>query len=493
MTSDSVIMTAARGLLIGGRDTPAAKGRTTIDRSPWTGEVVATVAAAETADVTAAVDAAQAQFEGWAALPPAARRTIFLTAADLIEQRRDDIIALMGAETGAMPGNAKFNVALSAGILRELAAGMSAPRGSVLSTDQPGVLSLAVQQPMGVVAALAPWNAPLILGVRAAAAPLAAGNTVVLKPSEEAPLMSGLFIADLLNQAGLPDGVLNVVTNDPADAPAIVETLIADERVRAVNFTGSSAIGRIIGSLAGRHLKPAVLELGGKNSIIVLDDADLDYAGAATAFAAYSNAGQVCMSCDRILVHRSRAEEFIDAFRTKMANLTVGTPDNPAAKVGPMVNSAAAQRVSRMISESVAAGAKVLAGGGDPDGPLHPLTLLTDVTAGAPLYAAESFGPVCALDTFGTDDEAVAKANDTENGLTAGIITENTTRALRIALRLRTGIAHLNDQTIGDEPQAPFGGFKASGYGRFGGRWSTEAFSNTRWLTLATEHAHFRI
>jgi acyl-CoA reductase-like NAD-dependent aldehyde dehydrogenase len=482
-------------LLIGGKNMPSVKGRTTEDLSPSTGEVFATVAAAETDDVTAAVDAAQARFESWGELAPSARRRIFVAAADELERRCDEAVAMIAAETGGLNANARFNVARSADILRELAASMTAPCGEVLATGESGTLSLAMRTPMGVVAALAPWNAPLILGVRAAAAPLAAGNTVVLKPSEEAPLMSGLFIADVLRDAGLPDGVLNVITNDPVDAPAIVETLIADERVRAVNFTGSSTVGSVIGSLAGRHLKPAVLELGGKNSVIVLDDADIDYAVAATAFAAFSNAGQVCMSCDRILVHESRAKVFTEKFLAKVSTLSTGAPHDPAAKVGPMINPAAAQRVSGLVADAVAAGATVLAGGGEPDGAIHPVTVFTDLPKKAQLFHAETFGPVCSIDTFATEDEAVAKANDTEYGLTAGIITENATRGLRIARQLRTGIVHINDQTLGDEPQVPFGGFKASGYGRFGGRWSTEAFSNTRWVTVATQHANekFRI
>jgi acyl-CoA reductase-like NAD-dependent aldehyde dehydrogenase len=485
----------ARDLLIGGKNTPAAKGRTTTDVTPYTGQVFAEVAAAEPEDVTAAVDAAQAQFEAWAAVDPLARRKIFLAAADELERRGDEAVAMIAAETGALSGSARFNVARSAEILRELAASVTAPLGEVLASHEPGTLSLAERAPMGVVAALAPWNAPLILGVRAAAAPLAAGNTVVLKPSEEAPVMSGLFIADVLREAGLPDGVLNVVTNDPADAPAIVETLIADSRVRAVNFTGSSSVGRIIGSLAGRHLKPAVLELGGKNSIIVLEDGDVDYAVAASAFAAFSNAGQVCMSCDRILVHESRAREFTEKFLAKVAAIPTGLPQDPAAKVGPMINTAAARRVARLVEDAVSSGAKVIAGGGEPEGAIHPVTVLTELPRQAELFYAETFGPVCAISTFATDDEAVAKANDTEYGLTAGIITENATHGLQIARRLQTGIVHINDQTLGDEPQVPFGGFKASGVGRFGGRWSSEAFSNTRWITIATQHANakFRI
>jgi vanillin dehydrogenase len=302
---------------------------------------------------------------------------------------------------------------------------------------------------------------------------------------------SGLFVADLLTEAGLPEGVLNVITNDPADAPAIAQTLIGDERVRAVNFTGSTKVGRIIGTLAAQHLKPAVLELGGKNSVIVLDDADIDYAVSAAAFSVFANAGQICMSGDRILVHQSRAREFTEKFAAKVAGLPVGLPHDPAAQIGPLINSAAAHRVAGLVADAVAHGATVVTGGGEPDGPLHPATVLTGVPATADLHYAEAFGPVCVIDTFASDDEAAAKAGDTENGLTAGIITENAVHGLKLAKRLRTGIVHINDQTLADEAQAPFGGAGASGYGRFGGRWALESFSNTRWVTVATEHAQY--
>jgi acyl-CoA reductase-like NAD-dependent aldehyde dehydrogenase len=348
-----------------------------------------------------------------------------------------------------------------------------------------------VREPLGVVAAFAPWNAPVILGIRAVAGPLAAGNTVVLKASEEAPVSSGLFIADLLAEAGLPDGVLNVITNDPVDAAVIAQTLIGDERVRAVNFTGSTAVGRIIGTLAAQHLKPAVLELGGKNAVIVLEDADIDYAVNAAAYSVLANAGQICMSGDRVLVHESRAAEFTEKFAAKVGRLPAGLPDNPGAAVGTLVNITAAQRVAGLVSDAIARGATVVAGGGDPDGPLHPPTVLSGVPADADLYYAEAFGPICVIDTFASDDEAVAKAGDTDNGLTAGIITEDATHGLAVARRLKTGIVHINDQTVDDEPQAPFGGFGASGYGRFGGRWALESFSNTRWVTMATDHTRY--
>ncbi|GAA4612066.1 aldehyde dehydrogenase [Actinoallomurus liliacearum] len=484
-------MTIARDLFIGGKDVPARSGRTTRDVAPYTGEVYAIVAAAGVEDVTLAVDAADSAFEDWAAVRPFARRAIFLKAADLLEERGDQAAELMAGEVGGTRPWAYFNVALAADMLREAAAAITAPRGEVLSAQEDGALGLAVREPVGVVAAFSPWNAPLILGARAVAAALAAGNTVVLKPSENAPLACGLFIADVLRDAGLPDGALNVITNDPADGAGIAEALIADPRVRAVNFTGSTGVGRIIGTHAARHLKPAVLELGGKNAVIVLDDADVDYAVDAAAFAVFMNAGQICMSGDRVLVHESLAEEFTRKFVAKVAALPSGSPMEPATVIGPLIGPEAAQRVAALVRDAVDKGATVLAGGGEPDGAVHPATVLTDVPENADLHYTEVFGPVCVLRRFSTDDEAVTLANDTDNGLSAGIITENGSHGLRVARRVKTGIVHVNDQSVADEPQAPFGGFKASGYGRFGGLWGIEAFSNTRWVTLATQHAHY--
>ncbi|WP_405741323.1 aldehyde dehydrogenase family protein [Streptomyces sp. NBC_00028] len=484
-------MPITRELLIGGKDVPAASGRTAEDLNPYTGEVYATVAAAGPEDVRRAVDAADAAFEEWAALAPFARRAILLKAADLLEGKGDQVAELMAGEAGGTRPWAYFNVALASNMLREAAAAVTAPRGEVLAAQEQGALGLAVREPVGVVAAFAPWNAPVILGVRAVAAPLAAGNTVVVKASEDAPLACGLFVADVLREAGLPDGVLNVITNDRADAAEIAEVLIADERVRAVNFTGSTNVGRIIGEHAARHLKPAVLELGGKNAVIVLADADVDYAVDAVTFSVFMNAGQICMSGDRILVHESLAEEFTRKFAAKAAALPSGDPADPHTVVGPLVAASAAQRVARLVEDAVAKGAKVLTGGGEPDGAVHPATVLTDVPKDAEIYHAEAFGPVCVVETFADDAAAVAVANDTDNGLTCGIITENATHGLAVARRVRTGIVHINDQSVADEPQAPFGGFKSSGYGRFGGRWGIEAFSNTRWVTIATQQAHY--
>ncbi|MGW4230263.1 aldehyde dehydrogenase family protein [Streptomyces sp. NPDC004980] len=488
-------MTLTRGLIINGHEVPASSGRTIPDTDPWTGTAYAYVAAGTPQDVTRAIDAAEAAFDDWAALAPSRRRAIFLRAADLLESRTTEAVALMAGEVGGAAPWAGFNAALAAGILRDAAAAITQPTGQILATDAPGAYSMQIRVPVGVVAAIAPWNAPLILGIRAVAMPLAMGNAVVLKPSEDAPLACGLFLADVLHEAGLPAGVLNVVTNDLADAPDIVATLIGDPRVRLVNFTGSTAVGRRIGVLAAENLKPAVLELGGKNALLALADADVDYAVNAAAFGSFMNSGQICMSADRVIVHRDIAEEFLGKFAQKIGALPYGDPSDPANAVGPVISARAARRVATLIQDATAKGARLLAGTGRVEGEAGALlgpVVLTGVTKDMDIYSGEIFGPATVVHVVDSADEAVALANDTPYGLTAGVITEDVAAGIAVARRLRTGIVHVNDQTVADEPQAPFGGVKDSGYGRFGGQAGMDAFTDTRWITVqAHGHAHY--
>ncbi|HZE40251.1 MAG TPA: aldehyde dehydrogenase family protein, partial [Stackebrandtia sp.] len=359
------------------------------------------------------------------------------------------------------------------------------------STDNPGALSLSVRQPAGVVAAFAPWNAPLILGCRAVAAPLAAGNTVVLKASEKAPISSGLFVAEALIDAGLPPGVLNVITNDPDDAAEVARALIGDHRVRRVNFTGSTTTGRRIAALAAETLTPVVLELGGKNALLVLDDADVEYAAGAVAFGAYLNSGQICMSADRVLADRSLAAELTERIAERAAGLRCGDPTDARNALGPLIDAASARRVSTLVDEAVGSGASVAVGGGAPEGACYPATVVTGVTGSMALHQEEIFGPVCTVLPVDGDDAAIRLANDSPYGLTAGVLTEDPSRGWDVARRLDTGIVHVNDQSIDDEPQAPFGGVKDSGHGRFGGAHGIEAFSDTRWITLLGRHRQF--
>jgi acyl-CoA reductase-like NAD-dependent aldehyde dehydrogenase len=484
-------MVESRALLIGGEEVAAADGRTTEDLNPHTGGVMARVAAAAPVDVARAVEAADAAFADWSTASPAVRRRVLSRAADLLEERGNDAAKLMASETGGTLGWSLFNVGLAATMFREAGALTTLPVGEVLAGDNPDALSLAIRQPAGVVAAFAPWNAPVILGARAVAAPLAAGNTVVVKASEDAPLACALFLADVLRDAGLPPGVLNVLTNDRADAAAVAEALIGDRRVRRVNFTGSTKVGRRIGELAARHLTPAVLELGGKNAVLVLDDADLEYAVDAVAFAAYMNSGQICMSADLVLVHRAVADEFSARLAEKAKGLAGGDPTDPQTVIGPLITADAARRVAGLVDEAAAGGARVLSGGGRPDGAHYPATVLAGVTPQMRIHTEEIFGPVCTVLTVADEREAIAVANDTPYGLSAGVLTQDLTRGLGVARRLRTGIAHVNDQSVDDDPTAPFGGVGDSGYGRFGGRAGIEAFTDLRWITLQQRPKHF--
>ncbi|MFD8047454.1 aldehyde dehydrogenase family protein [Streptomyces chartreusis] len=489
-------MSVTRGLIIDGREVAASSGRTTSDINPWTGAVCAEVAAGTPDDVRRAVDAADAAFEAWAATKPAERRRILLRAAQLMSERVDEVVRLMAEEVGGVAPWAGFNARLAADILLEAAAEVTRPTGQTLATNAEGVHSAQVRVPKGVIAAISPWNAPVILGVRAVAMPIAMGNTVVMKPSEDAPIACGLLISDVLHEAGLPAGVLNVVTNDRVDAAEVVSALIADPRVRMVNFTGSTEVGRAIGVQAARHLKPAVLELGGKNALLVLQDADVDYAVDAAVFGSFMNAGQICMCVDRVIVHRTLADEFTAKFAARVRALPCGDPGDAGTAVGPVVSADAARRVAALVADAVAKGAEPVAGTGEIEGRgtlIRPV-VLTGVTREMKVYYDEIFGPATVVHVVDSTDEAVALANDTPYGLTAGVITEDLAAGLAVAGRLRTGIVHVNDQSIADEPQAPFGGVKSSGYGRFGGQAGAEAFTDTRWVTVqAVGHAHYPI
>ncbi|WLQ63472.1 aldehyde dehydrogenase family protein [Streptomyces glycanivorans] len=484
---------STRGLLIGGKEIPAVSGRTTDDTNPRTGAAFVRVPAAEPADIQLAVTAAQEAFTGWATTAPSTRRQILNDTADLLEERVAEFTEIMTAETGGTRIWASFNIHMSATLIRQAATMATSPAGSVLATDVPGEWSMAVREPAGVVAAFVPWNGPLILCARAIAVALATGNPVVIRPSEDGPITSGYFLADLLTEAGLPAGVVNVVTNDRADAPEVVAALVADPRVRRVNFTGSTPVGRIVGQLAGEHLTPAILELGGKNPIIVLDDADIAYAAAGITVAKFMNSGQICMCVDRVIIQDSAYDALTEAFLAKIATLGQGDPEDPHTLVGPLINARAAQRVAELVADALAKGATLLTGGGDADGAFYPATVLSDVTPDMRIYHEEVFGPVATLFRVDTEQDAVALANDTPYGLSSAVYTENGSRGLAVARLLRHGAVHVNDHSVSDEPQAPVGGVKDSGYGHFGSEWGAEFFTETRWITLADRHSTYPV
>ncbi|MFZ3121099.1 MAG: aldehyde dehydrogenase [Variovorax sp.] len=477
-------------LLIGGQSRPAADGRVFERRNPVTGEVVSRVAAATLEDADAAVAAAQAAFPAWAALAPNERRTRLLKAAEQMAARAPEFLALAG-ETGAMANWYGFNVHLAANMLREAAAMTTQIYGEVVPSDVPGSFAMALRQPCGVVLGIAPWNAPVILGTRAVAMPLACGNTLVLKASELSPALHRL-IGQVLQDSGLGDGVVNVITNAPEDAPAIVARLIANPAVRRVNFTGSTHVGRIIGELSARHLKPALLELGGKAPLLVLNDADLDAAVEAAAFGAYFNQGQICMSTERLVVDAKVADAFVDKLAKKAASLQAGDPQDGASLLGSLIDVSAGQRIKALIDDAVAKGARLVTGG-QLDGSIMQATLLDGVTADMRLYHEESFGPVAVVLRGAGDEELLRLANDSEFGLSAAIFSRDVSRALLLAQRVESGICHINGPTVHDEAQMPFGGVKASGYGSFGSKASIDFFTQLRWVTIQNGPRHYPI
>lgn len=476
-------------LLMGGQAATATGGASFDRHNPLDGQVATRAPAATPDDARAAVDAAALAFPAWAAIGPGERRALLMRASQALAAKGEAIAAAMAAETGASGLWAGFNVHLAADMLLEAAALTTQISGQIIPSNIPGSVAMAVRQPAGVVLGIAPWNAPVILAVRAIATPLACGNTVVLKGSELCPATHGLVI-EALQDAGLPAGVVNFVTNAPADAAAVVEAMIAHPAVRRVNFTGSTRVGRLIGQTAARHLKPAILELGGKAPFIVLDDADIPAAVAGCTFGAFANSGQICMSTERIIVDEQIADDFVARLTARAQALPLGDPRQGPVVLGSVVDMHTVHRANALIDDALAKGARLLCGG-KASSTLMPATLLDHVTADMDIFREETFAPVKAIVRVRGVEQAIAVANDNEFGLSSAVYGRDTARAWQVAARLETGICHINGPTVHDEAQMPFGGVKASGYGRFGGQAGIDAFTDTRWITMQTRERHY--
>ncbi|SNT40823.1 vanillin dehydrogenase, partial [Noviherbaspirillum humi] len=392
--------------------------------------------------------------------------------------------AAVAAETGGSAMWSGFNVHLAAGMLLEAASMTTQVSGEIIPSDVPGSLAMGVRQPAGVVLGMAPWNAPIILGVRAIAMPLACGNTVVLKGSELCPATHGLII-EAMQQAGLPRGVVNFITNAPQDAGEIVEAMVAHPAVRRVNFTGSTKVGKIIAAVCAKHLKPSVLELGGKAPFIVLDDADIEAAVNGAAFGAFANSGQICMSTERIIVDEKVADDFVARLAEKAKALPLGDPRQGPVVLGSVVDMSTVHRCNALIDDALEKGAKLLCGG-KAETTLMPATLLDHVTPAMKIYHEESFGPVKGIVRVKGVEEAVACANDNEFGLSAAVFGHDIARAMSVAQQIQSGICHINAPTVHDEAQMPFGGVKGSGFGRFGGKAAIAEFTDLRWISVQT-------
>jgi len=476
-------------LVIGGESRAAMS---TFDRAnPVTGDIATRAAAATVDDAIAAVEAAKAAFPAWSALGPNARRAALMKAADALDARAGDFVDAMMEEIGATEGWARFNIALSSAMVREAASLTTQIGGEVIPSDKPGCIAMAVREAAGVVLSMAPWNAPIILATRAIAVPLACGNTVVLKASEQCPRTHGLIIQAFV-EAGLGGGIVNLITNAPQDAADVVGAMIDHPAVRRINFTGSTAVGRIIARRCAEHLKPVLLELGGKAPLIVLEDADLDEAVKAAAFGAFMNQGQICMSTERIIVVDAVADAFAEKFRAKASTMAVGDPRLGQTPLGAVVDTKTVAHVRSLIEDAVASGAKQL-NGGDANGVLMPAHVIDYVTPNMKLFREESFGPVVGIVRARDEAHAIELANDSEYGLSASVFTRDTARGLKVARQIQSGICHVNGPTVHDEAQMPFGGVKASGYGKFGGKAGIDSFTELRWITMETQPGHYPI
>jgi aldehyde dehydrogenase (NAD+) len=393
------------------------------------------------------------------------------------------MITILAEETGCTFGFAMFQSMFTPGLLREAAAQVHQVNGEIIPADLPGAFHMAIRQPVGVVAGIAPWNAPLILSLRSICLPIAYGNTAVLKPSTESAVGGGVVIAEVFHEAGFPKGVMNLVTNGPGKSGEIGDEFIENPKVRRISLTGSSAVGRQLAEKAGRYLKRVALELGGQNPLIILHDADVDSAVNAAAFGGFLHQGQICMSTRRVIVEKPIAKEFNEKFIKKVSAFKVGNPKEPDTIIGPLVNKHQFDQVKNSVEAAVRNGAKILCGGKS-EGLCYYPTVLTNVKPSTPFACEETFGPVVSVIEVKDEEEAVAVANDTMYGLSAAVFTRDLAKGLAIAERIESGIVHINDQTVHDEPQVPFGGVKDSGWGRFGGKAAIEEFTELRWISM---------
>jgi acyl-CoA reductase-like NAD-dependent aldehyde dehydrogenase len=434
----------------------------------------------------AAIDAAHAAKAAWGNSPAALREKILHRAADELEAATNDIVDLLIGEGGSTFGKAHFEIPFAANMLRSIAGEARRVQGDVFPSDVSGLLSLAIRRPLGVVAGISPFNFPVVLALKKVAFALATGNTFVLKPSEETSLV-GLKLAEIFEKAGLPSGVLNVV---PGDGPTLARVLFDDPRVKLISFTGSTAVGRHIAVECAKKGKRVILEMGGKSPLIVLKDADVDYAVDTACFGIFIHQGQICMAGSRIIVEAPIYETFLRRFAAKAKTLQVGDPRDPHTVIGPLIRSSQCQMIDRKIKEAVAAGARVLTGG-TYEANFYQPTVVADVTPNMAAFRDELFGPVAAVTRADNADHALALANNSSYGLSSAVLTNDLQLAMRFALELEAGMVHVNGPTVHDEPTVPFGGVKDSGSGREGGRWSVEEMTEVKWVTIQMGRRHY--
>jgi acyl-CoA reductase-like NAD-dependent aldehyde dehydrogenase len=474
---------------IGGAWVPAADGATFEALEPYSRAPFARVAAGGPAEARAAVAAAARAFPAWAATSPAERAGLFFKAAAIVRRRAPEIADMLARETGSTISFASFQQHLVALSLEAAAGWVYQPRGEVFPSDVPGTHSFSIRRPLGVVASFTPWNGANILSWRATLAPLAAGNTVVIKPTELAPVSAGLIVAQIAEEAGFPPGVINVVPHAPGGAGAIADVFFDSPDVRCINLIGGVKTARVLAERAGRTLKRSVLELGGYNPLIVLDDTNIDYAVKTAVFGSFFHQGQICMNTRKIIIQRAIYEPFLEKFIARAKQLPSGDPLNPETLIGPLVTPQAVEKVHQSVQEAVSLGAKLQAGGTF-NGQVYQPTILTDVPYEATISNEETFGPVVIVEPVDTAEQAVAVANRVSYGLVASILSGDSYRALELAPKVLAGVVNINTSTINDEPHVPMGGVRDSGWGRTGPD-SLNDFTDTIWINARSTERQY--
>ncbi|MGI8316458.1 aldehyde dehydrogenase family protein [Halobacillus mangrovi] len=455
--------------------------------NPYTQQPIATIPSANEEDLNEAYKAAEEAQKEWMQLTPQKAQAYFDKLLNMVHERKDEIIDWLVKEAGSTLVKAEVEFQAAVGIIRESASFPTRMSGQILPSNTPGKENRVYRSPKGVIGVIGPWNFPFHLAMRSVAPAIATGNTVVVKPASDAPVTSGLLIADLFEEAGFPKGVINVVVGRGSE---IGDAFVAHPTPKLISFTGSTEVGSHIGELAGKHIKETALELGGNNAMIVLDDANIEKAVEAAAFGKFLHQGQICMSLNRIIVQETVYDEFVQAFKEKVENLKAGDPSEKDTVIGPLINSEAVERIQEDLRETLEQGATKLTGG-EAEGNVFQPTVLTEVTNDMPMAHNEVFGPVASVIKVSSEEEAVKTANGSPYGLSGAVFTENVHRGVEIAKRVETGMIHINDQSVNDEAHVAFGGEKESGIGRFGGEWALDKFTTVKWIGVMNGYREF--
>jgi len=467
-------------LYVGGGWRAGHGDKVLVDKNPFSGETITEIQVADVDDVDEAYRSAAAAQVAWGATNAYQRRDVFLNAARIVQERFDEIAGIICAEKGATPLTAAFEIGLVIDALKEAATLPTRMDGKILPSPVPDTDNYVFRKPVGVIGVISPFNFPFFLTMKPVAPSLATGNGVVIKPHEDTPVTSGALVADIFEAAGLPPGVLNIV---PTEIPVIGDAFLEHPAPRVLIFTGSTAVGRHIGEVAARHFKKAILEMGGNNAFIVRADADVDYAVESAVFSRFTHQGQICMSANRVLVHSSIAAEFKQKFTAKVLSLTTGDPTAPGTVIGPLINEREVTSLVSRVDDAIANGARALVRGSVDGNVLGP-TVLENVPVDDAVNREELFGPVVMVTEFDTDEEAVSIANDTVFGLSGAIHTRDLMKGVELARQLETGMVHVNDTSIADEPIVPFGGEKQSGLGRLNGLSSIDELTTLQWVSV---------